>query len=156
MFCWEYFKNQECFMILILAISTCKIEQECNLNNPVIIQVVGESYEWKYLFKDIDNKFDSGDELFYRNSLHLPANTNVQLEIISKDFLYFFSIPELRLIETAMPDKTYFLNFKTPNPQTLSIEGDQMCGYNHESLSGELVIESPYLFCRWLKKQTTN
>ena len=85
-------------------------------------------------------------------SLHAPAGRPLVIELRSRDLLYTFGIPRLDIKEIAVPDLVYTVEFTPASPGTFVLRGDQLCGYRHESLIGELVVESPVELERWLNK----
>ncbi len=71
----------------------------------------------------------------------------------SRDYLYGFRIPGLGVNEVAVPDLPMFARIETPPPGTYELLGDQLCGYAHKSLIGEMVVQPRSEFDRWVERQ---
>ena len=82
--------------------------------------------------------------------MHLPLGLAVELELTSRDYIYTFVLPHLDLHQMAVPDLTFSLAFTPQAAGTFAFVGDQMCGFEHESLNGRVVVESPAAFVEWL------
>ena len=82
--------------------------------------------------------------------LHLPLGLAVELELTSRDYIYTFALPHLDLHQVAVPDLTFALAFTPQTTGAFAFVGDQMCGFEHESLNGRVVVESPAAFVAWL------
>lgn len=146
------------FMIVIVIIGLF-IQQEGNLKvvdipNPLMIRVTGQNYEWHFHYPGLDNQFDTEDDIHTTRNLHIPIDTKIQLLLNSKDYAYFFSVPELNQIEIAMPKKEHTLQFLVKHSTKHKIKGDQMCGYSHESLNGLMIFEKPNYYQNWLLKKS--
>ena len=148
----RYFNFLFCFLLFCLI--QCKNKnQSIPLPDPLIIEITGKNYEWQIRYSGTDNEFNTLDDILVVRDFHLPTNTNIQLLLKSTDFVYFFSIPELNQIESAIPELVHQLHFIIKSSDKYILKGDQMCGYSHESLDGEVIAENPSSFQRWLKNQ---
>ena len=81
---------------------------------------------------------------------HLPLGLAVELELTSQDYIYTFALPHLDLHQVAVPDLTFALAFTPQTTGAFAFVGDQMCGFEHESLNGRVVVESSAAFVDWL------
>ena len=77
---------------------------------------------------------------------------SIELELTSRDYIYTFALPHLDLHQVAVPDLTFALAFTSQTTGVFAFVGDQMCGFEHESLNGRVVIESPAAFVDWLER----
>lgn len=117
---------------------------------PLVVHVTGEAYEWHIAYPGGDGVHGTTDDRHTLGSLHAPAGRPLVIELRSHDLLYTFGIPRLDIKEIAVPDLVYTVEFTPTSSGTFVLRGDQLCGYRHESLIGELVIESPVELERWL------
>jgi tetratricopeptide (TPR) repeat protein len=119
-------------------------------SGPLVVRVTGDAYEWHVAYPGGDGVHGTTDDKHTRGSVHAPAGRPVVIELRSRDLLYTFGIPQLDIKEIAVPDLVYTVEFTPGDSGTFVLRGDQLCGYRHESLIGELVVESPVELERWL------
>ena len=108
--------------------------------------VCAKNYKWNYQYLGYGDTHSISDEFIVNNKIHLPAGTEIRLLIGSMDNIYIFDIPELHLIEMAVPSTLHTISFKTPSPHTYTIKEGQMCGFKHESMLSDLVVEYSWIF----------
>lgn len=118
---------------------------------PLHIQITGEEYTWQFRYSGPDGALQTADDIIKPGKeLHLPLGRAVELELTSRDYIYTFALPHLDLHQVAVPDLTFALAFTPQAAGAFAFVGDQMCGFEHESLNGRVVIESPAAFVDWL------
>ena len=108
----------------------------------IVIEVTGEEFNWYFRYPGPDGVLGNDDDRHSVQDLYLPGNANVHLKLNSKDYLYSFALPELDLIEIAVPGLDYELKFATRDAQTLELLGDQFCGFSHDSLIGKVYVRN--------------
>ena len=86
---------------------------------------------------------DTADDLLGARDLYLPAHAQIRLELCSDDFAYTMYLPHQDLIEVAVPDAPYQVEFQTDAPGTFELLGSQMCGYTHPLLIGQVKVGQP-------------
>lgn len=116
----------------------------CGSGDPdsIVIEVTGEEFNWYFRYPGPDGVLGTDDDRYSVQDLYLPGNANVHLKLNSKDYLYSFSLPELDLIEIAVPGLDYELKFATRDAQTLELLGDQFCGFSHDTLIGKVYVRN--------------
>ncbi len=117
-----------------------------------MIDVTGEEFEWHIRYPGSDGTPGTPDDILTRRHLYLPVGANIRLELHSKDYVYSLALPHLELNEIAVPDLTFIMEFKTEREGTYELLGDQMCGYTHPKLMGEMVVLSKEAFAAWSEK----
>ena len=118
---------------------------------PLHIQITGEEYTWQFRYPGPDGALQTDDDVIKPGKeLHLPLGLAVELELTSRDYIYTFALPHLDLHQVAVPDLTFALAFTPREAGAFAFVGDQMCGFEHESLNGRVVIEPPAAFVDWL------
>lgn len=132
--------------ILLLS---CEQAVDLELKDPYTISVTGSDYIWHVLYPGKDQILNTEDDIEGNLPIYLPSKTNVNILLNSTDYLYFFELEEFDQIGMAIPDQSYVVNFKTPKSGTFEIKGNQMCGYTHQSLFGDLKILSSSKFKNW-------
>ena len=118
---------------------------------PLHIQITGEEYTWQFRYPGPDGALHTDDDIIkLGKELHLPLGVEVKLELTSRDYIYTLALPHLDLHQVAVPDLTFALAFTPRTTGAFAFVGDQMCGFEHESLNGRVVVESPAAFVDWL------
>ena len=120
---------------------------------PLPLRIVGDAFEWHVRYPGADGVLDTEDDVTATRDVHLPSGTPVEIQLGSTDYIYGFRIPDLGVNEMAVPDLDFRAAFVSPEPGTHALMGDQMCGYAHESLIGEVVVLEDREFGRWLEHQ---
>ena len=114
-----------------------------SISPPLVVDITGVEYEWHMRYPGLDGKLNTADDGHDKRHLHLPAHTEVKLQLHSEDYLYSFALPHVDLKEIAIPDLEFSLSFTTGSEGTFDLLGDQLCGYAHPKLMGKLIILSP-------------
>ena len=118
---------------------------------PLRIQITGEKYTWQFRYPGPDGDLQTDDDIIkLGKELHLPLRIEIELELTSRDYIYTFALPHLDLHQVAVPDLTFALAFTPQTTGVFAFVGDQMCGFEHESLNGRVVVQSPAAFVGWL------
>ena len=84
----------------------------------------------------------TGDDRHSVQDLYLPDNSEVDLKLKSNDYVYTFALPKLGMQEIAVPGLDFELQFTTQGEQTMQLKGDQLCGFEHESLIGNVYVRN--------------
>ncbi len=117
------------------------------------VEITGVDYNWHIRYPGEDGELGTPDDVWTLRHLHLPADTAIELKLLSRDFLYNFWLPDRKVYEIAVPDVPMGASFDSGQAREAELLGDQMCGFSHEDLIGELVIERAEDFERWLQAQ---
>lgn len=118
---------------------------------PLRIQITGEEFTWQFRYPGPDGELHTDDDITKQGKeLHLPLGIEIEVELTSRDYIYTFALPHLDLHQVAVPDLTFELAFISQTTGVFAFVGDQMCGFEHESLNGRVVVESPEAFVDWL------
>ena len=118
------------------------------------IEVRGDNYRWFVRYPGADDVLHSGDDIVVQRDLILPIHVDTHLHLKSNDLVYSLSLPHLGLKEIAVPELDFGLNFKPEQVGTFALRGDQLCGYSHTNLIGQLIVKSADDFDAWLEAHT--
>ena len=120
---------------------------------PYPIRVTGDDYRWRLRYPGADGLLDTEDDVEAWRHLHLPAEREVVLDLASVDYVYTFYVPQLDIMEVAMPDVPFEYDLETGRAAVHNLLGSQMCGYTHPELLGDVVVEDEADFAAWLGDQ---
>jgi cytochrome c oxidase subunit 2 len=126
-------------LLFTLLCSGCAAQQRLD---SIVIQVTGDEFNWYFRYPGPDGVLGTSDDQHSVQHLFLPDNSNVKLELGSNDYVYSFSLPELGMKEIAVPGLSFELKFATQGQQTLQLMGDQLCGFEHETLIGKVYVRN--------------
>jgi cytochrome c oxidase subunit 2 len=116
------------------------------------VRMTGQDFKWIIRYPGADGALDTPDDVLTQRHLHLPARTEVTVDLRSADYVYSIFLPQFDLVEAAVPERPFELEFRTGAPGTLELLGSQMCGFSHPDLIGELVIHARGDFDAWLTR----
>jgi cytochrome c oxidase subunit 2 len=141
--------------------------------NVTHLRAVGEQFLWNFQYTGPDGKFgkrnpayvtaanplgldpndpDGKDDLATRNEMHLPVNQPVIVDVMSKDVIHDFCIPNMRSAQDAIPGSVIPMWFTPIKEGTYDIVCAQLCGSGHSAMHGTLVVESQAKYDAWFKE----
>lgn len=118
--------------------------------NPYPIEITGSSYHWNVRYPGFDGLLGTPDDIHGARDIHVPAEREIIFELRSKDYVYLFSIPDLKLKEAAVPTLEFRLTFHASQTGEWKLTGDEFCGEPHPELNGRIIVESHDQFQKWL------
>jgi cytochrome c oxidase subunit 2 len=114
--------------------------------NAMNIYVVGKQWMWKAEHPGGQHEI---------NSLHVPTGQPVQLTLISQDVFHSFSIPAFRVKREAIPGRYTTVWFQATKTGTYHLFCTQYCGTAHSAMIGEVVVQTPEDYKKWLASSTS-
>ena len=116
------------------------------------IEVTGSDFQWHIRYPGRDGRLDTPDDVHSLKNIHVPVHVMVKIQLKSKDYLYSLALPHLGLKQLAVPAMVFPLEFEAESTGSFPFLGDQLCGYSHPSLMGELIVQSREDFESWLEE----
>jgi cytochrome c oxidase subunit II len=114
--------------------------------NAMNIYVVGKQWMWKAEHPGGQHEI---------NSLHVPNDRPIQLTLISQDVFHSFSIPAFRVKREAIPGRYTTVWFEATTPGTYHLFCTQYCGTQHSGMIGDIVVQTPEDYKKWLAGSTS-
>jgi cytochrome c oxidase subunit 2 len=136
----------------------------------VHLRAVGQQFQWDFQYTGPDGKFgkrdpllvsasnplgldrddaDAKDDLTAINEMHVPVNTPCIIDVMSKDVIHDFCIPNMRTMEDAIPGSIIPLWFTPIKTGTYDVVCAQLCGSGHALMHATLVVDSPADYKKW-------
>jgi cytochrome c oxidase subunit 2 len=168
-------------VILLLAFAapiwSDRVNQFPTGPNVVELQAVGQQFQWNFLYTDANGKYGRRDallvsasnplgldrndpvgarELTATNEMHIPVNTPCIVDVMSKDVIHDFCIPNMRTMEDAMPGVVNPLWFTPIKTGTYDVVCAQLCGSGHALMRATLVVDSPADYKKWYDSTLKN
>jgi cytochrome c oxidase subunit 2 len=109
------------------------------------ILVNGQQYVWRYTYPD-DTPEDLLDNAFSYETMVVPVDTTITLEITSQDVQHSWWIPKLGGKFDALPGHTNYTWMKIPGEmagQTFRGQCAELCGRNHANMYAHVRAVTP-------------
>jgi cytochrome c oxidase subunit 2 len=168
-------------VVLLLAFAApiwaTRVDQFPTTANVVHLRAVGQQFMWNFQYAGPDGKFGRRDELLVSasnqlgldrsdpaaaddlttsNELHIPVNTPCIVDVMSKDVIHDFCIPNMRTMEDAMPGAVIPLWFTPIKTGTYDVVCAQLCGSGHALMHATLVVDTPADYKKWYDSTLKN
>src|SRR5687767_6095081 len=152
----------------------------------LVVHVTAEQFAWNVRYSGADGKFgktdikkidtqtnplgldltdpDAKDDDTTMDQLYLPANTQINVKLPSKDVIHSFGVPELRVKQDAVPGYTIPIWFiptvttaemrtRKGNPEfQYEIACAQLCGLGHARMRGFVTVQTEGEFQTWMEE----
>ncbi|MDP2303595.1 MAG: cytochrome c oxidase subunit II [Ignavibacteria bacterium] len=119
-----------------------------DLSNPpedsMVVKSTGQMWKWTY---EYDNGLKS-------DTLYVPVNKPVKIDLVSVDVNHSFYIPALRIKRDVIPNRENFLWFKAENTGSFDIACAEYCGLQHSYMYSKVVIMPENEFNSWFTDAT--
>ena len=85
------------------------------------------------------------------NTLHVPLGQPVRLVMTSQDVIHSFYVPAFRVKQDVLPGRYTELWFTATRTGTFPLFCAEFCGTDHSRMGGNVVVQAPTEFARWLQ-----
>jgi cytochrome c oxidase subunit 2 len=117
------------------------------------INVVGQQYIWRYDYVSARPRLTENRPVFAYESMVVPTNTTVVLQINSADVAHSWWIPKLGGKADAIPGHNNYTWFKIKKPGVYKGQCAELCGNNHADMFAQVHAVPPDKFEAWLTQQ---
>ena len=136
----------------------------------VHLRAVGQQFLWNFQYTGPDGEFGQRDiklvtasnplgldrkdakafdDLTATGELHVPINRPVIVDVMSKDVIHDFCIPNMRVAQDAIPGSIIPLWFRAVKLGTYEVVCAQLCGNNHSAMKATLVVDTEADYEKW-------
>lgn len=116
------------------------------------ITVTGQQYVWRYNYPGAPNPDGLGAPYSFQTMV-VPTNTTVVLDLQSLDVVHSWWIPQLGGKFQAIPGYNNYAWFQIPKPGIYKGQCAEICGRGHARMIASVVAVSPTDFDAWLARQ---
>jgi cytochrome c oxidase subunit II len=141
--------------------------------NVIHLRAVGQQFLWTFQYTGPDGKFgfrspklvsssnplgldrtdlDAFDDLTATGELHVPVNHPVIVDVMSKDVIHDFCIPNMRIAQDAIPGSVIPMWFIPVKTGTYEVVCAQLCGNNHSLMKATLVVDNEADYRKWFNE----
>jgi cytochrome c oxidase subunit 2 len=134
------------------------------------LRVVGQQFLWNFQYTGADGKFghrdptlistanqlgldrndpDAKDDLITSGEFHIPVGKPVIIDVMSKDVIHDFCIPNMRAAQDAIPGSIIPMWFIPIKTGTYDCVCAQLCGNNHSLMKATLVVDNEADYKKW-------
>lgn len=106
----------------------------------MVIDVSGQMWQWKF-------SYDNG---LITDTLYVPVNTPVKLNLYSLDVNHSFFIPAFRVKEDVIPNRDNFTWFQATELGSYDIACTEYCGLRHAYMYTKVVVMGEREYSTWL------
>ncbi len=111
-------------------------------SNPYIVKVTARMWQFSFEYKN-GKKADT---------LYVPVNTAIDLEMQSMDVNHAFYIPAFRIKEDIIHGKTTYLYFTPKQVGDYDVACAEYCGLNHSAMYTKVKVLHDNDFYKWLER----
>lgn len=112
----------------------------------VEIEVFAKQWAWSFRYPEKD---------VTSTELHLPVNQGVRLAMQSEDVIHGFYVPEFRLKQDIIPNRTIDLQFTPIRVGKYRLNDSQFSGTYFAAMQADVYIDSPETYNQWLASAAT-
>ena len=105
------------------------------------IFVTGKQWMWKVEHPEGQREI---------NELHVPVGRPIKLTMTSEDVIHDFFVPAFRVKKDVLPGRFTSLWFEATKTGTFHLFCAQYCGAFHAGMVGEIIVQEPDEYERWL------
>jgi cytochrome c oxidase subunit II len=109
------------------------------------IRVVGHQFWWEVRYP--------GTRAVTANEIHIPARTNVQVLLYTRDVIHSFWVPELNKKVDLIPEQTNRILLYADTPGRYRGQCAEFCGLQHAHMGLYVFADPPAQFKRWLARE---
>jgi cytochrome c oxidase subunit 2 len=118
-------------------------EMEDIPDDALTVDVTAMMWNWKF-------KYDNGRET---DSLYVPVNTPVVLNLRSSDVNHAFYIPAFRIKKDVYPGQDRKIWFEATNEGAFDIACAEYCGLQHSYMYSKIFVLSENDFNKWMNQE---
>ena len=100
------------------------------------LMVTAKQFNWEVAYAGPDGKLGTDDDIKFDNDLHVPVNKVIRVQLLSKDVIHSFFLPNLRRKQDAVPGRNILVGFEATKPGKYELPCAELCGSGHSGMKG--------------------
>ena len=108
------------------------------------LYVVGKQWMWKIQHPGGQREIDT---------VHVPVGKTIRLVLASEDVIHSFFVPAFRIKHDVVPGTLETIWFTATKTGAYPLECTQLCGVQHATMVGTVVVMEPSAYAQWLTEQ---
>ncbi len=110
----------------------------------LVINVIAQQYGWTFQYPG--SKEEVGE-------MRVPKGREVYLNMVSKDVIHAFWVPQFRLKQDVIPGRITRLKFTATTPGEYPLVCAELCGAYHGAMRSNVFVDEPAEFDRWAETE---
>jgi cytochrome c oxidase subunit II len=119
---------------------------EAKQPNEMHVRVIGQQFAWHFQYLDEPGKPTM-------NTLYLPKDQPVKFDVVTRDVIHSFWVPQFRLKTDTVPGLTTHIRVTPDRYGTYDVVCAELCGLGHSTMRSDVHVVSRPAFESWLKQQ---
>jgi cytochrome c oxidase subunit II len=122
-----------------------------------VINVTGQQWWWEYDYPVQPGCLDGGitEPIVTSGQLVIPTDTQILLQVTSRDVIHSYWIPRLNGKRDAVPGRVQPLRMEADEPGIYTGQCTEFCGLSHARMRQDAVALFPEDFATWVTNQNT-
>jgi cytochrome c oxidase subunit 2 len=137
------------------------------------LRAVGQQFIWNFQYTGADGKFghrdsalvtssnalgldrnddEAKDDLTASGEMHVVVNKPVIVDVMSKDVIHNFCIPQMRAATDAIPGSIIPIWFTPIKTGTYEVVCGQLCGSSHDAMRAVVVVDTEADYKKWFNE----
>lgn len=122
-------------------------ENEEAPKDAMIVKVTGKQWLWEYTYEKDGKQFSA------INTMYLPVDRPVVLDMTSVDVLHSFFVPSFRTKRDTVPGMRTRLSITPKKRGDFDVYCAEYCGTSHSAMRGTVKIVAQDRFDKWMDRQ---
>ena len=123
------------------------------VTKPPMVLVMAKRFGWEFHYAGPDGLIETQDDDYIENELVLPINTDIVLQLETRDVIHSFFVPQLRVKQDIVPGMKQFIWFRGTATAEMDIACTELCGWGHYTMKGRLRLVTPKDYNLWLAER---
>jgi cytochrome c oxidase subunit 2 len=137
-------------VVILMLLAVVTVDTTANLRQPrqgrLRIEVEGVDWFWKVRY--LDERFETANEI------HVPVGRQVEVQLISRDVIHSFWVPQLAGKVDLVPGQRNVLRFTAEAPGSYLGECAEYCGLQHANMRFLVIAQAAADYQRWVAGHT--
>jgi cytochrome c oxidase subunit II len=113
------------------------------------IRIIGHQWWWEVEYLSTD----AGQQVLTANEIHIPAGRPVDIELLSRDVIHSFWVPQLHGKVDLIPGLANRIRIDADRPGVYPGECSEFCGVQHAHMLLLMSADTPSDYATWLTMQ---
>jgi len=123
------------------------------VTKPPMVLVMAKRFGWEFHYAGPDGLIETEDDDYIENELVLPIDTDIVLQLETRDVIHSFFVPQLRVKQDIVPGMKQFIWFRATSESEMDIACTELCGWGHYTMKGRLRLVTPTEYQGWLAER---
>lgn len=114
------------------------------------VEVEGYQFGWEFHHLNDDGEYSGVNT---SNEMRIPVDTQVNIQVTSRDVFHNFGIPALSVKTDAVPGETTETWFKASETQNYTANCYELCGQGHSYMDATIIVMPEDEYWDWYESQ---